>query len=119
MSLVFVYGTLKRGCSNHRYLAGQRFLCEARTAPGFRLYSLGDYPGMVRADDDRDGVLGEVWSIDAACLAGLDLLEDTAGGEYIRARVPLLPPFAEQYIEAYLYNRDLTGRPALGPEWRE
>ena len=45
MSLVFVYGTLKRGYSNHHFLAGQAFQGEARTAPGFALFSLGFLAG--------------------------------------------------------------------------
>ena len=44
MTRVFVYGTLKRGGSNHSFLAGQRYLGPARTPPGFTLHSLGDYP---------------------------------------------------------------------------
>ncbi len=45
-ALLFVYGTLKRGCRNHRHLAGQAFVGPARTAPGFTLYDLGGYPGI-------------------------------------------------------------------------
>ncbi|MDI1319207.1 MAG: gamma-glutamylcyclotransferase, partial [bacterium] len=75
MTCVFVYGTLKRGGSNHAFLARQRFLGEARTAPGFTLYSLGDYPGMVRAPGDTAGVTGELWVVDDTCLAELDQLE--------------------------------------------
>ena len=33
-TLLFVYGTLKRGCRNHANLVGQRFVGEARTVPG-------------------------------------------------------------------------------------
>ena len=46
-TLVFVYGTRKRGGSNHHYLAGQTLIGTARTVAGFTLYSLGDYPGLV------------------------------------------------------------------------
>ena len=45
--LVFVYGTLKRGMSNHRWLRGQRFVDESRTLPSYRMYDLGGYPGLV------------------------------------------------------------------------
>ena len=64
MSTVFVYGTLKRGGSNHLILARQRFLGSARTGPGFTLHSLGDYPGMVRSSGDTEGVSGELWVVD-------------------------------------------------------
>lgn len=112
-TFVFVYGTLKRHGANHRFLTGQKFLGAARTAPGYRLFDLGDYPGMVARPDDRDGVAGEVWSVDAACLARLDKLEGLAAGLYRRAPVPLLPPFADYSVETYFYARSVEGRPIV------
>jgi gamma-glutamylcyclotransferase (GGCT)/AIG2-like uncharacterized protein YtfP len=58
--LVFVYGTLKRGGSNHHYLAGQQYLGAAHTVPGFNLYSLGTYPGLVTDPAATCGVAGEL-----------------------------------------------------------
>jgi gamma-glutamylaminecyclotransferase len=40
-NLVFVYGTLQQGFSNHRYLAGSKFLGRARTEKKYALYSAG------------------------------------------------------------------------------
>jgi gamma-glutamylcyclotransferase (GGCT)/AIG2-like uncharacterized protein YtfP len=117
--LVFVYGTLKRGCSNHHFLTGQEFVGEARTAPGFRLYQLGGHPGMVAKKDDRDGVTGEVWAVDGAALVRLDGLEGLDQGIYRRDLVPLQAPFADQGIEGYIYNRSVKNRRDLGSEWRE
>ncbi|HEX2855471.1 MAG TPA: gamma-glutamylcyclotransferase family protein [Opitutaceae bacterium] len=117
--LMFVYGTLKRGGSNHHYLAGQKFIGEARTAPGFRLYDLGGYPGMIPRPDDREGVTGEVWSVDADALKHLDGLEGLEEGLYRRAVISLLPPFAKQRIEAYLYAQNAIGRREIGSTWKE
>jgi gamma-glutamylcyclotransferase (GGCT)/AIG2-like uncharacterized protein YtfP len=119
MNLIFVYGTLKRGGSNHHYMAGQKFLSEALTPPGFRLYDLGGHPGMVPKSDDRDGVTGEVWSVDAACLTQLDPLEGLAEGLYRRVPAKLLPPFATQPVETYLYAQSVEGRSDIGSVWRE
>jgi gamma-glutamylaminecyclotransferase len=116
-TLVFVYGTLKRGGNNHRYLAGQKFVGEARTPPGFRLFDLGEYPGMVAYADDRAGVSGEVWAVDAGCLARLDVLEGLAEGLYRREPVPLLPPFADRKVESYLYARPVEGLRDIGGEF--
>lgn len=118
-NLIFVYGTLKRTCANHHFLSGQTFLGEARTAPGFRLYALDGFPGMVAKSDDREGVAGEVWSVDAAALVRLDALEGLAEGMYRRERVPLLPPFADRGVEGYLYARSITGRREVGSAWKE
>jgi gamma-glutamylaminecyclotransferase len=119
MSLVFVYGTLKRGGSNHHLMAGQKFLGEARTPPGFRLYDLGGHPGMILKPDDRAGVTGEVWSVNTACLAQLDILEGLAEGIYRRVTTKLLPPFADQSVETYLYAQSIEGRPDIGSIWSE
>ncbi len=118
MTRVFVYGTLKRGCLNHHYLAGQKFIGETRTAPGYTLYALGDYPGMVRSTDASHHVLGEVWTVDAACLAALDELEGVNEGLYERIPIRLVPPFAEQPVQSYLYLRSLESRTAIGSNWK-
>jgi len=123
---LFVYGTLKRGGSNHHQLAVQTFLGPARTAPGFTLFSLGAYPGLVAAPTDAHGVTGELWSVDDACLARLDVLEGLAEGLYRRAPIALSqavartqaatsPAFAA--AETYFYLRDLSGHPHLGTTW--
>ena len=120
MTTLFVYGTLKRGGSNHHFLADQRFLSIARTVPGFTLYSLSAYPGLVPSPDDRAGVTGELWSIDDACLVRLDELEGTAEGLYRRAPITLAEPAPVASftpVETYFYLRPLVGHPALGSTW--
>jgi gamma-glutamylcyclotransferase (GGCT)/AIG2-like uncharacterized protein YtfP len=118
-TLLFVYGTLKRGGANARHLAGQTFLGPARTAPGYTLYDAGGYPGMVPQADGRDGVVGEVWAVDAAALARLDELEGTAEGLYRRAPIRLRAPFHRRRVETYLYARPVAGRREIGAEWTE
>ena len=122
--LVFVYGTLKRGGSNHGLLAGQDFVGPARLAPGFVLYSLGDYPGLVAEAGAADRVTGELWAVDDAALARLDELEGVEEGLY--ARVPaVLEEWPEplsagaRFADArmYVYLRDVSGRPRLGETW--
>jgi gamma-glutamylaminecyclotransferase len=117
MTLVFVYGTLKRGGTNHHYLAGQAFIGSARTPPGFTLYELEGYPGMVRDSHNQAGVIGELWSVDPECLGRLDELEGLAAGLYRREAVPLAAPFLGTCAQGYLYARPVVGRPALGAEW--
>lgn len=118
MTRLFVYGTLKRGGENHVHLAGQRFVGEAATGPGFTLFGMQGFPGMVRAADDTGGVTGELWEVDAGTLRTLDILEGVAEGLYERVPLRLLPPFADPPAEAYLYLRSLEGRPRLGSTWR-
>ncbi|HEY0945250.1 MAG TPA: gamma-glutamylcyclotransferase family protein [Opitutaceae bacterium] len=119
MTRVFVYGTLKRGGSNHHHLAGQRFVGVGRTEPGFRLYDLGGYPGMVAvaAGEKGKAIEGEIWDVGDDALAGLDELEGLAEGLYERMPVRLQAPFAGERIESYLYLRSVTGRRELGEVW--
>ncbi len=71
--LVFVYGSLLRGQSNHACLDGARFVGEARTPRGYRLYDLGFYPAAVPAESGT--IKGEVYAVDKRGLAVLDRLE--------------------------------------------
>lgn len=121
MTQIFVYGTLKRGCKNHHHMAGQAYIGEARTAPGYALFNLGEYPGMVADAKDKAGVTGEIWSVDAKAIKQLDDFEGVPAGMYRRVPVTLLAPFDQPMtvVYTYLYNRDLTGKSALGPTWRE
>jgi gamma-glutamylcyclotransferase (GGCT)/AIG2-like uncharacterized protein YtfP len=117
MNTVFVYGTLKRGGSNHVFLAGQTFLGPARTAPGYTLYTLGDYPGMVSSPADTAGVTGELWLVDDAGLAELDRLEGLDEGLYERAEVLLAPNPVATSAQTYLYLRSLHGHSPAGDTW--
>jgi gamma-glutamylcyclotransferase (GGCT)/AIG2-like uncharacterized protein YtfP len=116
--LVFVYGTLKRGGSNHDFMLGQSFRGEARTPPGFRLVDLGQYPGLLPYPDDRDGVSGEVWCVDHSALTRLDELEGVNEGLYRRECIQLQPPFADETVHTYLYAWSTTGLPHIpGGTW--
>jgi gamma-glutamylaminecyclotransferase len=117
MPLVFVYGTLKRHGSNHRFLERQRFVGQGRTEPAFRLYLLDGYPGMVATPEHGLSIEGEIWEVNAACLASLDKLEDTVSDLYARVPIRLLPPNETLAVETYLYQRDITGRLELGTQF--
>ncbi|MDZ4405577.1 gamma-glutamylcyclotransferase family protein [Prosthecobacter sp.] len=112
MTRIFVYGTLKRGRENHHWLAGQRFIAEARTKPVYRLFDMGGYPGMTR-DDNGAAVEGEIWEVDEGGLARLDVLEDIEGGEYERVMIEI----EGDRVEGYLYLRSVDGRPDAGANW--
>lgn len=117
-TLLFLYGTLKRGCCNHHHLAGQTFVGPARTRPGYTLYDIGGYPGIA-ASADRADVIGEVWSVDSAALQRLDIFEGVAEGLYRREPLPLQPPFASQAVDAYVPTVPVSGFPLVGAEWTE
>ena len=71
--LVAVYGTLKRGYSNHHLLDKACYI-GPDTLTGVTLYNLGPYPGAL--PKPSDGVRVEVYAVNDPLLATLDELED-------------------------------------------
>jgi len=85
---VFVYGTLKRGGSNHDFMmrAGGVFLCEAETREKRRLIVDGLPYLCDGLADDGHNVEGEIFEIpDARGLALIDGLE--GNGHFYRRRI--------------------------------
>ncbi len=117
MTRLFVYGTLKRGCRSHRLLENQIYLGETRTVPGFRLFHLGQFPGMIRAADSPSSVSGEVYLVDDDCLRTLDEFEGVPEGFYSREWVSLEPP--QEGAQGYLYLLNTEGRQSLEDAWTE
>jgi gamma-glutamylaminecyclotransferase len=116
-SLVFVYGSLKRGRSNHAWLAGQSFIGTATTRPVYRLFNLGTYPGMIESPVAGQGIRGEVWEVDSEGLAKLDVLEGIEEGEYARVLARLAAPFDAAVVQTYVYLKSIEGMAEVIGEW--
>jgi gamma-glutamylaminecyclotransferase len=82
-TLLFVYGSLKRGRRHHAELGGARFAGVARTLPEYRLLELGEYPAL--ASGCRS-IEGELFQVTEALLVELDRFE---GDDYERGAVRL------------------------------
>lgn len=76
--LVFVYGTLRRGGSNHFRMAGADFIADG-TIMG-RMYRIDWYPGLV-LDPAGDEIRGEIYSVGPEQLSALDVFEGVSAGE--------------------------------------
>jgi gamma-glutamylaminecyclotransferase len=113
---LFVYGTLKRGQSRNRYLAGQQFVGAASTRATYRLFNVGEYPALVRHQDGRS-IEGELWQVDEACLRALDRVEGCDEGLYAREVVELLPPYNGHRAVTYVYARPTEGLADCGTRW--
>lgn len=71
---VFVYGTLKRGGSNHSLLqSSSGFLGEAVTVPTYRMVATS-FP-VIMPDATGKPVAGEIYAVDDTTLVRLDQLE--------------------------------------------
>ena len=76
--LLAVNGTLMRGLELNANLldAGATFVREARTAPVYRLWSIGDrHPAMIRVREGGAAIALEVWSVPPEGLATILLRE--------------------------------------------
>ncbi len=111
---LFVYGTLKRGCRNHRVLHPAVFLREAWTKPLYLMVDCGSYPGLVRTEAGR-AICGELYRVDAQLLAALDAFEDVPH-EFIRATIELQNGLTAQ---AYFYDGEAAHLPLCGAVWEE
>ena len=74
-SLLFAYGSLKRGLSNHHELGQARFVAEVTTVPCFALRMLSGYPLLVAG---TQAIQGELCALPTAQLAALDAFEGAA-----------------------------------------
>ena len=119
--LIFVYGTLKQGLCRSHFLTGQVFYREARTLPRYRMFNCGTYPGLKLASTGGLSIVGELWAVDAECLARLDREEGVDEGLYVRGTIELVEPplLAEKkpIVEAYFYLPSSSGFPDCGECW--
>ena len=79
MTLVAVYGSLRKGFGNHRRLDGATYKGTTKTLRPFAMYSLGGFP-MVQLDGAKVApITVEIYECDDGVLAGLDQLEGYRG----------------------------------------
>lgn len=88
MHLVFVYGSLKRGFTNHRVIGyDARFIATTCTVSRkFKMVSLGPFPAVY--PNGKWAIEGELYEVDDITLESLDLLESN-GYLYEREEVLL------------------------------
>lgn len=108
-TLVFVYGTLKKGFTNHtRYLAdaeangGARFLHLGTSTQSFALVVRPKHmmpptcgPVMMESpndDSDTHCIPGEIYEVSHEVLQGLDILEGVRSGCYYHKSIDVLVP---------------------------
>lgn len=111
-TILFVYGTLKRGLKNHRLIADQEYLGDAISQPNYRLIDLGPYPGLIRDAEAGLAVVGELWLVSECCLAELD---DFEGFAYTREPIALAN--ADREIHAYFWTRPVLPGTPSGACW--
>jgi gamma-glutamylaminecyclotransferase len=113
-TILFVYGTLKRGLANHNLLAREDFLRTALTEARYRLLDLGPHPGLIVDEQQGLSVHGELWAVSDSALRELDAFEEVPG-PFIRAEVRLVG-LAEP-AQAYFWNSPIPAGVPTGNQW--
>lgn len=103
MYLVFVYGSLKRGFSNHSIIENSKFLGNTETVNrNFRMFSLSYFPTVAETEGDDFTIVGELYDVDSKTLEALDSLEGN-GHLYNRKLVKVYCGL--DIVEAWMYLR--------------
>jgi gamma-glutamylcyclotransferase (GGCT)/AIG2-like uncharacterized protein YtfP len=122
-NLLFVYGTLLSGLSNHHHMAGATCLGEAHVQAA--LFDMGEYPALSVQGawaQTLGPVRGELYQIEPAQWQALDDLEEV-DPDSIENSMYLRVPIQAQWqqpegvrtvaAQVYVYNWSLAGRPCI------
>jgi gamma-glutamylaminecyclotransferase len=120
---VFVFGTLKEGFPNFHINRGRRVPGDFVTVQVYPLYLVGERRSPWMLDQPGAGlnVRGQVFEVDDAALAQMDLLERIGEPDgYRRVRIAVAAPPAPDTLEVFAYLKNPTEFPpvaadALGP----
>lgn len=102
---IFVYGTLKKGFSNHWYLEKSKYLGIGKTIPKYQMYPSKNYffPFLLKSEPNNN-IVGEVYEIDEKTLIELNILEDFPN-MYLRELIDV--EFEDgNIIKAYIYYKN-------------
>lgn len=113
-TVLFVYGTLKRGERNHRLMADQRFLGPAVTAAKYRVIDLGLHPGLISDIENGLSVTGELWEVSDCTLGELDDFEGIPD-PFDRRVIEI--EGEERTVQAYFWVRAVPPGAATGDRW--
>ena len=120
MGKVFVYGTLMRDRSNHRYYLEDSTFLGIGSIKGYALYDLGFYPGII--PEENECTKGEVFEVDDKTISRLDRLE---GEGYLYTRRLVKVEMGNGLVEeayAYIWNGsvDILGKVGFGRQpWKQ
>ena len=101
-NLIFVYGTLKKGCVNHHFLAGAEFLGPGVTKEKYALY-VGEYPCVIKSEKISN-IYGEIYKIGPVMLGRIDFLEGHPL-EYQREKAKIIMDNGTE-IDSWLYFKN-------------
>lgn len=108
-TLIFCYGTLKSGYSNHGLIHESEFVGRATTINKYTMYSNGNFPYVCYLEDeDNYTISGEVYKVSPETLQRVDRLE---GHPTFYHRKPIMVELesGEQIIAEIYFNNKPMG----------
>jgi gamma-glutamylcyclotransferase (GGCT)/AIG2-like uncharacterized protein YtfP len=127
MRRILVYGTLRQGQRANRALQDAQFV-DTVNVTGFDMYNLGGFPGVVENENNKVGIVGEVYALPDGeegneILRHLDYYEgyypqNLERSNYLRKEIEVLgqPTFI------YVFNRPINlswYQPIPGGDWNK
>jgi gamma-glutamylcyclotransferase (GGCT)/AIG2-like uncharacterized protein YtfP len=103
---IAVYGSLRLGEYNHRHFASGLKHLGTTTINGFKLYSLGSYPG-INPGDKEDELVVDVFEADEPTFNGIHRMELGAGYHAEEKEFNIGDSSVNAII--YVYDTDLSG----------
>ena len=103
--LVFVYGTLRSGHSNHHLLKDAHCHGTGNTEACYAMYLMRGFP-YVTSSEARYRIVGELYAVDDVTLKTLDSMEGHPR-YYERRETPVI--VGDEHYTAWMYFRDPQG----------
>ena len=103
--LVFVYGTLRSGHSNHHLMKDAHSYGVGSTDASYAMYLISGYP-YVTSSETRYPIVGEMFGVDDDTLQTLDRMEGHP--RFYERRETAVTVGGEHYV-AWMYFRDPQG----------
>lgn len=108
---LFVYGTLKKGFSNHYLLEDCTPIHDKVCLGGYKMYSLGGFP-CIKEAETTDVVEGEVYDVPSGRWPILDRLEGVPHMYHRKSENIMFEQDSEE-VEVYVWSRDVEGLPLV------
>lgn len=105
-TLLFVYGSLRKGMYNHYLLERNSLQIATARIKGFSLYSLGSYPAIQECDDEDSFVCGEIYDVGSLrTYEQIDMME--LGARYSRKMVKAVDIAGNEYdVLTYVFPKE-------------
>lgn len=106
--LIAVYGSLRKGLSNHKVIENTKYIGQYETKPIYNMYSLNAFPGIT--EGGNTSIVMEVYRVNKEELQRVDNLEgydSSSNDNDFYKRVVIKTPYGAAFT--YLFEGDVEG----------